>query len=247
MEENKNFGSFYYLNSAATLLSYSSQNERSFAHNFHFMLPNFVMYTGYFDSCFNSIFNQIQDNDLLDVTDLLSKKKQESNAAEQKLDIAKNFDHKNLKRKYDYLVEKIFSESLYKQDYCSEKLRENYFNNESRDALRPLYSDILIFKALMEAMVADRNAIAHPKRQFIPKNLAEGVPDVFPETAKVFGLECYNFGKKNLEVLKAIHKKLSNFERFFEIGMNYLYAKKNGNTSVGIFNPNPPKSENSPS
>lgn len=242
MEEYKNFGSFFYLNSAATLLSYSTENQESYAHKFHFMLPNFVMYTCYFDSYFNTIFNQIQIYDLLDVRDLLPKNKQkciqncknntnqklisELSEDEKKMKISDAFDRKNLNEKYNYLVKRIFTESLYKQDYCTKKLREDYFNSRGRNITRPLYSDMRDFNLLMKAMVADRNAIAHPKPEFSPKNLEEGVPDVFPETAKIFGLECYDFGQKNMEVLKAIHKRLNNFERFFEVGMIYLYSKK---------------------
>ncbi|MBP9846626.1 MAG: hypothetical protein KBD43_11265 [Saprospiraceae bacterium] len=294
MESQENFGSFFYLNSASTLLSYSSGNEESYAHNFHFMLPNFIMLVCYFDSYLSSTFHEINANDLLDLSDLLPKDKnrciencrnnnteKKSQSEMQEFDkrqiIAKKFDGLNLHEKYNYLVKRIFKNSLYLEPYCSVELRKDYFNRKSGDYSRPMYPDTLIFGGLMKAIVKDRNAIAHPKNTFTQKNLSEGIPDLFPNTATFLNIEApevdqkilteripylsplknieaheiaqnypiegmpyslqnpsdflnieaHKIGQKNLMVLNAIHKKIANFQSFFEIGIAALFEKNN--------------------
>lgn len=294
MESQENFGSFFYLNSASTLLSYSSGNEKSYAHNFNFMLPNFIMLVCYFDSHLSSIFHEVNAKDLLDLSDLLPKDKirciencrnnnteKKTQSEMQEFDkrqiITKKFDGLNLHDKYNYLVKRIFKEFLYLEPSCSVELRKDYFNSYSKsgDYSRPMYPDTLLFGGLMKAIVKDRNAIAHPKNTFTQKDLSEGIPDLFPNTATFLNIEApeidqkilkekipyfqalkntdaqemaqnypiegipysvqntllflnieaHKIGQKNLMVLDAIHKKIANFQSFFEIGMVALYNK----------------------
>lgn len=207
--QNTNFGSFFYLNSADTLLNYSKNQTESFAPNFYFMIPNFVMVACYFDSYLNSVFSEIKNHQVLDFSDVTGKGDS----------IDKKFDSKNLCGKFKYLEKKLFHDYLYLKPFCLAEVREQYFNTRSRDCSRPMYPDTLLFRDLMSAIVLDRNAIAHPKNTFTQRNLSDGLPDLFPNTAAHLNIEAQDISQKNLMVLDAIHKKIANFQSFFEIGM----------------------------
>lgn len=219
--QNTNFGSVFYLNSADTLLNYSKNEAQSFAPNFYFMIPNFVMLACYFDSYLNTIFSEINDQQLLDIEDV--REFPNNRKKDKKFSVEDIFDSFNIHQKFQYLEQKIFNDFLYLKPFCLAEDREQYFNSRCKDHSRPLHPDTISFRGLMKNIVDDRNNIAHPKNTFTQKNLSEGIPDLFPKTAAFLNLEAQEIGQKNLMVLDAIHKKIANFQSFFEIGMVALY------------------------
>ena len=120
--QNTNFGSVFYLNSADTLLNYSKNEAQSFAPNFYFMIPNFVMLACYFDSYLNTIFSEINDQQLLDIEDV--REFPNNRKKDKKFSVEDIFDSFNIHQKFQYLEQKIFNDFLYLKPFCLAEDRE---------------------------------------------------------------------------------------------------------------------------